>query len=188
MDLEVCNRNELETQMYLFVNYYKIHSVPLIILLSSDVCFELPIVETDESKFENIVNKFLFSLPFEESLHKIYKQAKDHLLVAVNRDLIDIFKYIFNKMGFRLEAVVPSSVIGINVKTIDNAAAEFILAKSNQIKEQSLIAVEVESGEKTRNEKKVMGVKRVFLLVGIFMVLLFILLLLLYQQVAASFT
>src|SRR3989344_1265115 len=76
MDLEVCNRNELETQMYLFINYYKIHPVPLIILLSSDVCFELPIVETDESKFENIVNKFLFSLPFEESLHKIYKQAK----------------------------------------------------------------------------------------------------------------
>lgn len=181
-DLEIIDRKGLETQMFLFINYYKIHPVPLIIVLSVEVCFELPIVETDEAKFENIVNKFLFTLPFEESLHKIYRQTKDHLLIAVNRELIDTFKYIYTKMGFMVEAVVSSSIIGIDVKTIDNATAEFILAKANQIKEQSLITVEIETGGKKTEEKKVMGVRRVFLLLAFFLMLLSILLFLLYQQ------
>ncbi|OGG03580.1 hypothetical protein A2W14_03315 [Candidatus Gottesmanbacteria bacterium RBG_16_37_8] len=185
-DLEIINRNELETQMFLFINYYKIQPVPLIILLTADVCFELPITESNETNFENIVNNFLVSIPFEETAHKIYKQPKGYLLVAANKDLIDIFKYIFTKMGFTMEAVVPSSIVGINVKTIDAAAAEFIMAKFNQLKDQSLISAEVRVREKKVEEKNIGGVKRVFLLISLFLILLSFLLYLLYLQSSSS--
>src|SRR3989344_7829364 len=83
-DLEIINKNELETQLSLFINFYKIHPAPLMIILAKDICFDLNLPDTNETNFENKVNNFLYYLPFEESVHKIYKQIKGYYLVAVN--------------------------------------------------------------------------------------------------------
>lgn len=181
-DLEVINKNELETQMSLFINFYKIKPVPLLIILSSDICFEQEIADVNDSVIESKVSNFLNYLPFEESEHKIYRLAKGFYISAVNKELIDVFKMIFKKLGFTVGAIVPSSIAGINIKTIDIPAADFILAKLNTIKSQSLVAPEARFHENQTEPKKVMGVNRVFILLGLFLVLLLVLLLVLYQQ------
>lgn len=182
MDMEIIDRRELETQMYLFINYYKIHPVSLVMILSNDLCFSLQLDDSNETNFENEVNKFIFNLPFEEVIHKIYKQTKNHLLIAVNRDLIENFKAMFKKMGFTVQTIVPIAVTGININSIDKAAVEFILAKTNQLKDQSLIALEQEHKEKKTEVKKVKEANRIYILLGIFTLLLLFLLFLLYKQ------
>ena len=185
-DLEIINKNELETQMSLFINFYKIKPVPIVILLANDVCFELEIPETQESAIESKINNFLYYLPFEEPIHKIYKLNRGFYLSAVNREMIDVFKLIFKKLGFYTEAIVPSSIAGINVKTIDAPSADFIMAKLNVIKNQTLVSPEPLYQEKKVEEKKVLGVNRVFILLSVFLVLLIALLLVLYQQSVAN--
>ena len=100
----------------------------------------------------------------------------------MNKDLIETFKYIFIKQGFAIEAVVPSSIIGIDVKTIDLPSVDFITAKLNQIKGQSMIIPEARIKVQKQEEKKVFGINRVFILLSVFLVLMIILLFVLYQQ------
>src|SRR3989344_7372475 len=65
-DLEIVNKNELETQMSLFINFYKIKPVPVVLILSNEVCFDMEISGAEETTLESKINKFLNYLPFEE--------------------------------------------------------------------------------------------------------------------------
>jgi len=181
-DMEIINKNELESQISLFINYYKINPDPIIILLAKDICFELEIPDTNEANMENQINNFLYYLPFEESIHKIYKQTKGYILSAVNKELVEIFKLIFSKSGFYVEGVIPSSIAGIDIKTIDAPTAQFIMAKINQIKNQSMVETSPRLGTKPTPEKKVFGMNRVFIFLAVFLVLLLLLLIMLYKQ------
>src|SRR3989344_3913772 len=84
-DMEIINSHDLEIQLILFINFYKLNPAPLLIILSADICFEVEINEPNYSNFENITNAFLYHLPFEETVHKIYKQTKGFRLIAVNK-------------------------------------------------------------------------------------------------------
>lgn len=187
-DLEIINKNELETQFSLFINFYKIRPVPLLIILANDICFELEISDTVDTEIEKKINNFLYYLPFEESLHKIYKLTKGFHLAAINKEIIEVFKLILSKLGFYIEALVPSSIVGINAKTIDAPTADFILAKLKEIKNQTMISPETRHPEKKVEQKKVMGINRVFILLSFFLVLLLFLLFMLYQQSIANKT
>ena len=181
-DMEVLNRHDLETQLILFLNFYKLNPLPLIVVLSTDICFETEINDTVEANFEIKNNSFLELIPFEENIHKIYKLAKGYKLCAVNKELIDTFKTILIKMGFSLATVIPASVSGINIKSIDAPSASYLFAKINQLKIMSIIQAENFSNEKQVEPKKVLGIKRIFLLLSLFLLLLLTLLYLLYQQ------
>lgn len=182
-DMEILNSHDLEIQLILFINFYKLNPSPLLIILSNEICFEIEINEPNESNFENITNNFLNHLPFEEAVHKMYKQIKGFRLVAINKEIIENFKYIFTKMGFSIEAVVPASVVGINIKTIDIPSANYIFAKMGQIKSLTIVQAESTPAEKNSEPNKVLGVKRIFLLLSVFLSLLLILLYMFYKLV-----
>lgn len=185
-DFEVVNRNDLEVQLILFINYYKIQPGQLVIILSSELCFEKDIMEANESQFEMIVNNFLFSLPFEETIHKTYKLARGYKIVAVNKDLLETIKFIFTKIGFKTLAIVPTSIVGISVKNLDIASADYLTAKWDFIKDHTMMVMqEITPGNKTE-EKKVFGINRVLIFLIIFIFLLLMLLLMLYQQVGVK--
>ncbi|OGG08149.1 hypothetical protein A3D05_05425 [Candidatus Gottesmanbacteria bacterium RIFCSPHIGHO2_02_FULL_40_24] len=181
-DLEVINRIDLEKQIILFINFYKLNPQSLVIVLSEEVIFEILVDEVSDSQFELTLNNFLYHLPFEETIHKIYRQPKGYRIVAVNKDLIETIRHMFIKMGFYVEAIVPTSIIGINVKTLDLAAANFISAKLNMIKDQTLVTSQIQSKPKNPEEKQVFGIKRVFILLTFFSLLLILLLFMLYRQ------
>jgi len=181
-DMEIINKNELETQLSLFINFYKVKPMPVLIILANDIYFDTEIANIDESALESIINNFLYYLPFEESIHKIYKQTKGYYLFAVNKGIVETLKYIFTKIGFNIEGIVPSGITGIDIKTIDAASADYITAKIREIKNQSIIVVPSRSKEKNVPEKKVLGINRVFMLLAVFLVLLVTLLFLLYKQ------
>lgn len=182
-DMEILNSHDLEIQLILFINFYKLNPTPLLIILSNEICFEMEINEPNDSNFEMITNTFLNHLPFEEAVHKMYKQIKGFRLVAINKEIIENFKYIFTKMGFSIEAVVPASVVGINIKTIDIPSANYIFAKISQIKSLTIVQAESTPAEKNSEPKKVLGVKRIFLLLSVFLSLLLILLYMFYKLV-----
>jgi len=185
-DLEILNKNELEAQLSLFINFHKIRPGPLLIILASEIYYELEFADTNETAIESKINNFLFYLPFEEDIHKIYKQIKGFYLVAVNKDIVETMKYIFTRLGFYIEGIVPTGITGINVKTIDIPSADYLVAKLREIKNQSIVSVESRFKEKKVEEKRVLGINRVFLLLSVFAVLLIFLLLMLYQQTIAN--
>lgn len=181
-DLEIVNRNDLEIQLILFINYHKIHPCHTITILSANVTSEKDIIEGNDSFIELNVNNFLYFLPFEEVIHKTYKMTKGYRVVAVNFEFFQSFKEIFTKMGFLQYAAIPASIAGINIKNLDEASVNYLMAKLDFIKEQTMVAPEKSPAEKQPEQKEVFGVKRILLLVGVFGLLLLVMLFMLYQQ------
>jgi len=183
--MEIVNSKELEMQLKLFINYHKLPPARLIFILSPQITFEKNFSEEKEDLQKNIIEDFLYHLPFENNVHKIYKLEKGFLLSAANIDFLQVFMEIFKNCGFTVFTVIPSSVTGMNLTTLDAPSVGFLLAKTDYLKEQTMIAGLAEEAHKPKEpEKKVMGLNRVYLLLGVFVLLFSFLLFMLYRQSA----
>ena len=181
--MEIINSKELEMQLKLFINYHKLPPAKLIFILSPQITFEKNFSEEKEVLQQNIIEDVLYHLPFENNVHKIYKLEKGFLISATNNDLLQVFIETFKKSGFKVFAVVPASITGINLTSLDAPSVDFLLAKIDFLKEQTMIAGLAEEAYKPKEpEKKVMGLNRVYLLLGVFILLLSFMLFMLYRQ------
>src|SRR3989304_4816637 len=97
--MEIINSKELEMQLKLFINYHKLPPAKLIFILSPQITFEKNFSEEKEVLQQNIIEDFLYHLPFENNVHKIYKLEKGFLISATNNDLLQVFIETFKKPG-----------------------------------------------------------------------------------------
>src|SRR3989338_10190445 len=154
--MEIINSKELEMQLKLFINYHKLPPAKIIIILSPQITFEKNFSEEKDTLQQNLIEDFLYHLPFENNVHKIYKLEKGFLLSATNNDFLQVFIETFKNCGFTVFAVIPSSVTGINLTTLDAPSVGFILAKIDYLKEQTMIASLEEVAHQAKEpEKKV---------------------------------
>lgn len=181
-DLEIVNRNDLEIQLILFINYHKIHPCHYITILTQNVTSEKEIIDGNDSFIELNVNNFLYFLPFEEVIHKTYKMTKGYRVVAVNYEFFQSIKEIFSKMGFLSFAAIPASIAGVNIRVLDEATVNYLMAKLDFLKNETMVAPEKSPSEQKPEEKQVFGVKRILLLVAVFGSLILVMLFMLYQQ------
>lgn len=181
-DLEVLKKSDLEMKIVWFINQNKIHPSSLIMVLTESVCFEQDLPELPFDKQEAAFQNFLEYIPFENTNHKVYKLQKGYKIVAVNKELCQSVKDSFIKMGFAITAIVPTSIMGMNIKSLDAAAGKYILEKSDYAKQYTLLTPEQPTPANMAKETKVFGVRRIIMLLIIFTFLLTALLLLLYKQ------
>lgn len=181
-DLEVLKKSDLEMKIVWFINQNKIHPSSLIMVLTESVCFEQDLPDLPFDKQETAFQNFLEYIPFENISHKTYKLQKGYKIVAVNKELYESVKDSFIKMGFTITAIVPTSIMGMNIKSLDAAAGKYILEKSEYAKQHTLVIPEQPTPADQGKQIKVFGVKRIIILFVIFTVLLLTLLLLLYRQ------
>lgn len=119
-DLEVLQKETFETQITSFIDTNKILPSDLSIVLSAEVLFEkemqkpVPAVGAEQkpvSHAEDILT-FLNLIPFEDVDSKSYPTEKGIIVYAVNKQLYDTIKKVFEKKGFVILGVTPAPTLG----------------------------------------------------------------------------
>lgn len=207
-DMEVINRVLLEDIIKLFIERSQISADNLLFVIGDNACFIkdfMPDAQTTATPQEQ-AKEFIDHVPFESVSSKTFAVQGGVRVFATNKDLYRSFKLAFEKLGFKVESVIPGFLIGNNMSlqpSLIPQMAAYALLKLNDLRQYNLLTEEktfeevkaTENEEKTNgngsgdsgveiNEKKAStkNKKRLFLLVGIFVVLIIIAVALFFMQ------
>ena len=180
-DLEVINTAALSEQIKAWVAQYKIIPADLTILLADDLLFSKVITVPDPKSREDAINTFIDAVPFEETaVVQVPFQGSVAVSVA-NKSYYDAFKKAFEALGFSIMLVLPAFLLNKEVnlaKSQDIASFNLALKKADTYRQYSLLS-QIQhqpvalAGDKEKGEPK--KNMRLFLLLGIFGLLILIL-------------
>lgn len=184
-DLEVVGRNKLEQLVDTFFQAETLKGIEfdVILVFSQGTTFEKDFTDdTTKVKYEEI-QKFLDMVPFEDVLSNTYKINKKTKIVAVNKVLYDVLRLALERNKAYVSSVVPMAVLAeTNPELSNNIDLAFIAGRSDSLKQYGLI--DVKEGSLESEQKNSIGIKkkdvRLYILLGIFALLLIILLVLMY--------
>lgn len=137
-NLEIINKQDLETQIKAFITNFKLSPGGIIIILSENILFVkgLP-PDTEINQDDGQDQKFINSVPFEHVAVKTYPIEGGQLLVAANRDFYSSIKLCFDNNGFKTNIVTPIYSTGatINPDTgLDENTGKTLLKNEAQLK------------------------------------------------------
>lgn len=181
--LEVISEEKLINIIKEFIETNKILPCNIILLLSIFVTFEKDFTDKNVSMEDAEVKEFLDYVPFEDVLAKIINIGQKQKLVAVNKKLIEVIKEAFYNQKFNLISVVPVAVLQETIPDLStNLNLQIVLDKADSIKQYSIMALE--EPVKINNEKNNGRTrnKRLWILIGIFIFLIFALSYFLYAK------
>lgn len=157
-DLDVIDPAALSAQIGTFVIQNKLTPSLVMFVFSEGMCFYQDFSETDESKLKLLLQEFVNNVPFETVLTKVYKTKNGVRVVSINDRLYREVASVFQSKGFVSLGVIPSLVLGGKMglaNSLDAALAGHVLTNIENLREQSLFAVDAESGnEEEKNSSK----------------------------------
>lgn len=219
-DLEVMNFDLLENLIKLFIANNKIAPENISIILSDNACFikdfmshitppnaaaaqptgtsasvsapVIPVLPNQDELIEQS-KEFIEHVPFDKVVSKVIPISNGIKVVAVNLDFYEAFKTAFEKLGFKVNAVIPGIVFGNGISTkpvLDIVTANTVLQQTEAVKEYDLLnqvafvaptkqSADIDKGIEVEEKPKKKNNKRVFVMLGVFGVLIGILLLVL---------
>lgn len=157
------------------------------IILLADVLFEKDIQVQDPNTQAQEVQKFLDIIPFESISTKILPIQQGVRAIAVNKNLLDALKISFEEFGFSIEGMVPYEFLGelsSGINSVTTETSKTIIKQFDSLKEASFefernekkTASQVES-QVGKNKPKSL---RLYIILGIFGLLLLILIFLIF--------
>lgn len=198
-DLEVINEEELKKQVNSVIEKNKISPLALYIVLTDSVLFQKDFINTPAIKQQgqktpvtqptispeqllNEIQHYIETIPFENLSTKTFKIENGVRVIGTNRSLYEAIKKPFENIGCVAEAIAPLSIIGKEVAghdNLDKALISIILKKTNLLRQNALEIHAQLSPNADANEiqapKKPFDKKRLYLMLGVFGVLLLIL-------------
>ncbi len=179
-DQEFTDREKLEQLIESFLETNKLGKGNVIFIYAPDVTIEKDFPDELAGDRNEEIQKFIDMIPFEEVLSKIYKLNKKTKVVAVNQEIYESIKNVFEKKNFLVLGIIPSVVLQEVVAELStNIDLAFIANKIYSLKQYSMGS----NGEfKNENikEKPSLAKKqniRIYVLI-VFAILLFILIIL----------
>lgn len=181
LDLEILNVEEFYTQINTFVETNKIPPSPQgVIVLNAEVYFEKEIpADTPKDKEPELIDSFLSNVPFNTPNSKQFAVDKTQKLVATNGDLLDTLRIAFAKHNIMFSIAVPTFATGLDLETMGGLTADTakaIAKRFESFKEKALIIVQdvpvTYSSSSDGKNKKPSKTNRIFILVGVFVMLL----------------
>lgn len=217
-DLEVINIELLENLIKLFITSNKIAPENICIVLSDNACFikdflsnvtpqpvnstqsvgasasahPIPVLPNQDELIEQS-KEFIEHVPFDKVVSKIIPISNGIKVVAVNLDFYEAIQNAFEKLGFKVNSVIPGIVFGNGISTkpvLDIVTANTILQQADSVREYDLLkqvafiaptkqSVDSDRGVDVEEKPHKKSSKRVFVMLGVFGVLIGILLLVL---------
>lgn len=202
-DLEVVNPDLLSSLIQLFVESNKIPKGELVIVISDSACIVKDIIMPQAApgvKQEDIteqVQKIIDSVPFEEVSSKTFPQQSGTKIWATNKALFSSIAGAFEKLGFKINSVLPGLVFAGDISAkpaLDIAGGAYILRSVDSVRAHNLFNQKAETPvfiEEKKEVEKPEGIvtdadieeeppkkksnKRLFAMIGIFVVLIIIL-------------
>jgi hypothetical protein len=176
LDLDVLNDELLEQQIKAFVTNGKITPSNLVIVLSDNAYFvkdfalqappsaqppkpgqppvPAPKVSLDDLKPQ--IDLFIEHVPYENVVSKTFPLKNGMRVCAVNQDLYKTVQRAFEKVGFKVDSVLPGMVLGggLSAKTVlDGVLANTALQKASSLKQYDLLPQEAFSPVKKVEEQ-----------------------------------
>lgn len=183
-DLEVINKKSLDTVIHAFITTYKIAPKNVMILLSTSVTFDKNFPQTTLEREKNI-DEFLELVPFENYIAKQAKFPGTIRVVAANKELCETVKNSFVGLGFVVAGAYPLSLsLELFPQLQTNLDLGFIINKSQELRGFNMMPDSDAPGNSPKKEKK--DSKHLFVLVGIFAILIVILLFVIYRFIILS--
>lgn len=179
-DIEVIDPFGMENQIKSFVTQFGIPPVDIMMVLSSNVIFEKQIT-SGSGELEEI-NKFLESIPFDRFEKIVTVEGSNKIIFAVNKNLTYCIEASFVKLKSSISAIIPYYPLANLLQTIplDVATATSILKKANDLKSYNMKHVEEVREQKINTETSIassqqkQSKKRIYLLGGVFAVLIIV--------------
>lgn len=181
-NLEIIDPSSLGEQIKSFIQNYKITPASFIVVLADGVLFVKGLAPGQNIDSEQeIIQKFSESIPFEHIQIKTYTIEGGKLIVGTNKNYYQEIINSFEKAGFINTLVVPIYSTGIIIdpgQSFNEASAKIILKNYPDLIQYSLEAAEVQKKtnvEKEPTTKQAPNNKRLYLLGGIFALLIVVL-------------
>lgn len=207
-DLEVINAELLENLIKLFVESNKIAISELIIVIADNACFVQDFLQTTPAgelqNFDEQTKKFVESVPFDDVASATFPLKNGIKVLATNRTLFESIVTSFEKLGFKTQVVLPGVVFGgdMGVKTtLDVIAANIIFQNLDTVRQHNLLEKKIEESHEDKDAGEIKAPeqvgqdievndkpsgkksnKRIFLLVGVFVVLIGVLVIMVLSQ------
>ena len=187
-DLEVVRPDLLASSLKDFLLKNQIEPRSFSLLLADEVVFAKTVTQPDIKIREEEITAFIDTVPFEEpSVVRIATET--HILVAVvNREYIMAFKSAFASSGHILEIAIPAFLLSKFVdfkKSQDASSFSIALKHSDEFKSYNLNQEDlvINPSEKPLISKEVpKDKKRLFILGGVFAVLIIVLGIVIYMS------
>ena len=210
-DLEIINVDLLDNLIKVFVTNNKIVPGELVMVIADNACFIkdfiLPSVSSETKTAptdgknpvvvpvirpkisEDEIKSFIEHVPFENVLSKTFDLASGTKVIALNKDMYEAIKSAFEKLGFKINFVLPGVVFENNIGSVtvlNLAIANNMLTSADLVKEQNLLIKtnyvsenhdfkKQDEPDSTKKQPVKKSNKRLFLMIGIFVVLIIIL-------------
>ncbi len=192
-DLDVINKELLESLIKAFVTNNKIAPSNLLIVVADSASFIKDLVtpkgaaqQPTQEELQTQARTLIENVPFENVASKLFKLPTGIRVYTTNQELYEAIKIAFEKQNFIVELVVPSFVFGSQFNTnqqLDAETVTVILKHQNAMKQYNLLIPspslvealpEGESEDIPGQKPAKTNKKRLFLLVGVFVVLIII--------------
>ncbi len=147
---------------------------------------------------QEAADKYIEHVPYDSVVSKTFPMKNGLRVCAVNQEFYGHIRDAFEKIGFTVISILPGLVLGGNMSAkpiMDGGMAQFTLQKAGSFKLYDLLDQEVyvpvsEKAEENKEEvefqeqKEKPNKKRLYVMIGIFAVLLIVLAILVWQMMA----
>lgn len=183
-DMDIVNPISLEAQVKTFVEQYQIAPASINIILSPHITFDKEIIDLPPQERDDAVSKFVDTIPFESTLHKVFPIEKGVLVIGSNAEMTTELAASFEKVGSTIDLILPYQLLGTDQTLIQNLIPENalqFLRHIDKLKNLSLKTIEREKTQSqtptnsTPQEKPKTNKPRLYAMAGIFIVLFVIL-------------
>lgn len=183
-DLDIINSKILADSIKTFIANNKIAASECVVIISESVYFEKDYIGITKEEELPATQLFIDSVPFENVLTKTFLIENGIKVVVANKDFCMSLKSAFDDNGLNVIAITPA--VSIGVREIDDIVASFniFFDKYDFIRQNNfpLIVQQVQSAKNySQQQTKHSGTpqkqsnKRIYMLVGFFLLLVGIL-------------
>ena len=139
-DLEVLNRDQLNTIIETFLTSGGITGGSLIMVLSNTLLFEKQIVQdlSDEKRRAGAIKEFIDNVPFEQVAYLSYPVQTGVGVMATNEELFIAIKKAFERKNVQVHLIVPVRAFGdiqVAQSGLDAQTAVFFMQNADQVKQ-----------------------------------------------------
>lgn len=150
-DLDVLNKQELKDAIKSFIDQNQILVGNYIIVVSERVYFEKDFLNIAAEQQNSVLQSYLDTVPFENTLVKTFPIENGFKAVVVNKDLCLVLQEAFLEKGFAIDGVTPVLILGTALTGGENglsADSIRLLFEKYSILKQNSFSVQTEEAKK----------------------------------------
>lgn len=184
-DMDVLNQEALTKLLDDFIKANAIPAVQAQMIFMPDITFEklVPLMPAEE--LQKLIQEFTDYVPFDDVGYKVVQITNGYLIVAANKQLYETIQKAFEKNNSIVHMAIPASALGQNAVVngaLSPDALQLVLSKPDEFKNYNFISSNIPQTASDVTNKPASKVPTLYILLGVFGLLLLVLFILLFLQ------